>query len=159
MSKCEINIQKNGANFEIRVKGIIDEDMDFAPFSLADAKQLDFYLADIKSINSCGIREWIKWLNTASNQSLTHYHECPKIIVDQINMVQGFLPAAAKVKSFFVPYYNDDSGTEKNILFRFGHEFTDSGVTAPAEVKDESGAVMEMDVVESKYFKFLKSKT
>ncbi|MNL21183.1 hypothetical protein D3C87_1424610 [compost metagenome] len=112
-------------------------------------------LEGVKSINSCGIREWIKWMGTASGAQIV-FKNCPKVIVDQINMVDGFLPANGRVSSFFVPYYNDDSGTEKNVLFTFGKEFTESGVTPPAGIKDEDGNEMEMDVIESKYFKFLK---
>jgi hypothetical protein len=41
------------------------------------------------------------------------------------------------------------------ILFRDGQEFKGNEIFPPAEVKDESGEVMEMDVIEAKYFKFL----
>ena len=41
-------------------------------------------------------------------------------------------------------------------MFTYGKEYTEDGVKPPAGVKDDSGAPMEMDVVESKYFKFLK---
>jgi hypothetical protein len=71
-------------------------------------------------------------------------------------MVQGFLPASGRVNSFYVPFYNDDSGAEKSVLFRNGQEFTDTGLGTIPEVKDEEGNAMEMDVVEAKYFKFLK---
>jgi hypothetical protein len=53
-----------------------------------------------------------------------------------------------------VPYYNEKAGTEKNVLYIFGKEFTDYVKSLPT-VKDESGEVMELDVVESSYFKFL----
>jgi hypothetical protein len=155
MSKYEIKIEKAGQNFKAQVAGVIDEDVDFTTYSLAGATQIDFYLGNIKSINSCGIREWIKWVGTAGN-AVINYFECPKIIVDQINMVQGFLPVTGHVKSFYVPYYNDDSGSEKNILFTHGKEFTDTTLTPPAAIKDDEGNAMEMDVVEAKYFKFIK---
>lgn len=155
MSKYEIKVEKTSAGSKVTVNGVIDEDVDFNPYNLGGSSHIEFHLGGVKSINSCGIREWIKWIETAGGAPV-QYHECPKIIVDQINMVQGFLPAQGKVQSFYVPYYNDDSGSEKNVLFRYGQEFTDSGVTPPAGVKDEKGAEMEMDVVEAKYFKFLK---
>ncbi len=155
MGKFEIKIEKAGAAFTVQVIGVIDEDVDFNSYSLAGATSLELNLEAVKSINSCGIREWIKWIGTAGTAQVT-YLLCPKIIVDQINMVQGFLPANGKVKSFFVPYYCDESGEEKNILFTHGKEYTDSTVTPPAAVKDDSGNEMEMDVVEAKYFKFIK---
>jgi len=155
MSKFDVKINKAGDNLDVVMSGTIDEDADFTQFSLAGATQIEIAMTDLKSINSCGIREWIKWLSTAPAASIT-FNLCPKVIVDQINMVDGFLPSNAKVKSFFVPYYHDDSGSEKNVLFRYGQEFTESGVNPPVEVKDEDGNPMEMDVIESKYFKFIK---
>lgn len=155
MSKYDIKVDKASGQAKVTVKGVIDEDADFVPHSLDGLKHVDMHLGDVKSINSCGIREWIKWIGTAGPATI-HYHECPKLIVDQINMVQGFLPAAGKVMSFYVPYFNEDSGSEKNILFSYGKEFSEGSVKAPAGVVDDSGQPMEMDVVESKYFKFLK---
>ena len=155
MGKYEIKIEKAGTTFKVKVIGIIDEDVDFNSQSLAGATAVELNLESIKSINSCGIREWIKWIGTAGGASVS-YSLCPKIIVDQINMVQGFLPAAGKVQSFYVPYYNDESGSEKNVLFTYGKEFKENSVQPPADVKDESGKPMEMDVVEAKYFKFIK---
>lgn len=155
MGKLDVKVDKNSGTININMAGTIDEDVDFTQFSLGEAQQIDLELSGIKSINSCGIREWIKWMATNKNAKI-NFNQCPKVIVDQINMVDGFLPQNAKVSSFFVPYYNDDSGAEKNILFRFGTEFTDSSVNPPAAVKDESGNDMEMDIIESKYFKFIK---
>lgn len=155
MGKFEIKVEKGGDAWKIDLAGVIDEDADFNPHSLNGAPAVRLELGNIKSINSCGIREWIKWVGTAGTAPV-EYHHCPKIIVDQINMVQGFLPTTGKVLSFYVPYYSDDSGTEKNVLFTHGKEFSEKGLEAPPEIKDESGNPMEMDVVEAKYFKFLK---
>jgi hypothetical protein len=72
-------------------------------------------------------------------------------------MVQGFLPATGRVLSFYVPYYSEETGNEKLVLFRYGHEFTDQGMqNVPEIIKDDDGSEMEIDVVDSKYFKFIK---
>lgn len=148
-------MNKAGEKLNVVMAGSIDEDADFTQLNLTGASQIEIDMGGLKSINSCGIREWIKWMGTAPSANIS-FNQCPKVIVDQINMVDGFLPGNAKVHSFFVPYYNDDSGVEKNVLFRLGTEFGENSVTPPAEVKDEEGNVMEMDVIESKYFKFIK---
>lgn len=155
MGKLDVKMDKTPEKLVVRMAGTIDEDVDFSQFNLAGSPAIDVELSGLKSINSCGIREWIKWMGTASGAQIS-FSNCPKVIVDQINMVDGFLPATGKVNSFYVPYYNDDAGSEKNVLFRYGTEFTDSSVTPPASVKDEEGNDMEMDVIESKYFKFIK---
>lgn len=150
----DVKINKDGNKLVVDLQGVIDEDADFSQVKIADAPTVELRMEALKSINSCGIREWIKWVGTASNAQIV-YSQCPKVIVDQINMVEGFLPANGKVESFYVPYYNDDSGSEKNVLFTRGKEFDDSSVNPPASVKDEDGNEMEMDVIESKYFKFI----
>lgn len=155
MSKFELKMQPAGEELKVTISGIIDEDVDFSTYKLGSSKKVEIDFKNVKSINSCGIREWIKWLAPAKASQLS-FINCPKIIIDQINMVDGFLPSNGKVLSFFVPYYNDENGSEKNVLYRYGHEFTDGSVTPPAKVQDDSGAEMEMDVIESKYFKFIK---
>ena len=155
MGKLDIKIDKNSEIMNIQMAGTIDEDVDFTQMSLGEAQVIDLELSGIKSINSCGIREWIKWMATNKNAKIK-FIQCPKVIVDQINMVDGFLPQNGKVSSFFVPYYNDDTGSEKNILFSYGTEFTDGNVNPPPAIKDEQGNDMEMDIIESKYFKFIK---
>lgn len=155
MAKHEVKIEKSGTQYSVSVFGVIDEDVDFNNYSLAGATRIDLKLGNIKSINSCGIREWIKWIGTAGSAQV-NYIECPKIIVDQINMVQGFLPTNGKIESFYVPYYNDESGSEKIVLFTLGKEYTETSLTPPTDIKDADGNPMEMDVVEAKYFKFIK---
>lgn len=155
MGKLEVKMNKANEKLSVQMSGTIDEDVDFQQYNLGGSQVVDLDLKGILSINSCGIREWIKWVSTGSGAKII-YSNCPKVIVDQINMVDGFLPANATVSSFFVPYYNESSGSEKNILFRNGHEFKDGQLLPPAEVKDETGEAMEMDVIESKYFKFIK---
>ncbi len=155
MAKFELQIDKKGLDWKIKMAGTIDEDVDFGQYALNGAGNIELFLAEVKSINSCGIREWIKWIGTAGSVPVS-YIECPKIIVDQINMVQGFLPNQGRVVSFFVPYYSEESGSEKSVLFTAGKEYKESGEIKVPQVKDDEGHEMEMDVVEAKYFKFLK---
>jgi hypothetical protein len=154
MGKFECKMDKNGTSYSVILSGVIDEDADFAPHSLAGASEVVVNCDGIKSINSCGIREWINWISTAKGAVV--YDRCPKIIVDQVNMVQGFLPLSGKVSSFYVPYYSEESNEEKVVLFREGQEFTAEGDLQPPSVTDSKGSEMEMDVIEAKYFKFLK---
>lgn len=155
MSKFEFKTEVNGEDLKAKLIGVIDEDVDFSQYNLSAYKKIDLDLSNIKSINSCGIREWILWMATTKNASVV-FNECPKIIVDQINMVQGFLPANGRVQSFYVPYYSEESDEEKNILFTHGKEFDDTSVKAPTDVVCSKGTPMEMDVLEARYFKFIK---
>jgi len=155
MGQFKAEKNQSGGELVIRLIGHIDEDATFNGLGLDGASKITLELEGVSAINSCGIREWIKWVRTAPDSAEVVYKKCPKVIVDQINMVSGFLPNNGKVESFFVPYYADASGAEKMVLFSEGKEFKGQEVFPPGEVKDESGEVMEMDVIEAKYFKFL----
>lgn len=149
--------QQSGSDVIVTLGGHIDEDAQFTALDLSGAAgKVVVDIEGVTAINSCGIREWVKWIRTAPNTSQVVFKKCPKVIVDQINMVTGFLPENGKVESFYVPYYSDSSGNEKMVLFEEGKQFNGGEVKPPDEVKDESGEVMEMDVIEAKYFKFLK---
>lgn len=155
MSKCELILKNENNKAVVSIAGVIDEDMNFSSYSLGPYKEIEINLKNVKSINSCGIREWIKWLGT-SKQATIHFLECPKIIIDQVNMVQGFLPENGRIISFYVPYFSDELDLEKNILYSYGKEFTEEGVLNLEKITDENGNELEIDVVESKYFRFLK---
>ncbi len=148
---------QEGGNVVLEVTGNIDEDSNFQPPDVGGAASVILDLDKVTAINSVGIREWIKWVKTMPAAAKLSVRRCPKIIVDQINMVAGFLPPGTTVESFYVPYYADGSGEEKMVLFNNGTEFKNGEIFAPAEVKDGSGEAMEMDVIEAKYFKFLKN--
>jgi hypothetical protein len=155
MDQFKAEKQQGTEGLTVKLSGHIDEDATFNGLELTSANQVVLELEGVTAINSCGIREWIKWIRTAPNGAKIVYKKCPKVIVDQINMVAGFLPDNGKVESFFVPYYSDESGNEKMILFQEGKEFKGTEVFPPQQIKDESGSEMEMDVIEAKYFKFL----
>lgn len=155
MGQFKFEVKGGPPKVGLNLAGNIDEDTDFSQINLAGSSEVEIDLEKVKSINSCGIREWIKWLGTVP-QAKFYFSNCPKVIVDQINLVDGFLPKTSKVVSFYVPYYNDDEGSEKNVLFKYGAEFTEGQVKPPAKVQDEAGNEMEMDVIEAKYFAFIK---
>ena len=156
MSNLVINSKEEAGSLILSFEGQVDEDSSFDGGNIAGAANIIIDLEKVSAINSCGIREWIKWIEGAAGAEKITYKNCPKVIVDQINMVAGFLPTNGFVESFYVPYYSEDSGEEKMVLFSHGAEFSGSEVNPPANITDSDGVEMEMDIIESKYFKFLK---
>lgn len=157
MSKFSMNSSQPEAGvLRIEITGQLDEDAIFEEQSLGAADKIVIDLEKVKSINSCGIREWIKWIRSAKTDVPIELFNCPKVVVDQINMVAGFLPDNGVVRSFYVPFFCEDSGTEKMVLFEKDKQFDDTGLKSIEVVKDDEGNEMEMDVIEAKYFKFLK---
>lgn len=157
MGNFKAELINNGSIDLLKLEGHIDEDANLETIPKSKAQEIEIDFQKVTAINSCGIREWIKWLKTIPLTIKVSYIHCPKIIVDQVNMVAGFIPENGTIKSFYVPYYAESSDREKMILFTEGKEFKGSDVNPPKIIKDEqTGEEMEMDVIESKYFKFLK---
>ena len=151
MSRCEI--QKNGTGYLL--SGSIDETFGLATGALPVVGDAAFNLKGLKSINSTGIREWIKLMQKMKAVKIS-FLECPKVFIDQVNMVQGFAPDNSKIMSFYVPYFNETNETEKNVLLIHGEHYGDGKIKSLPKVVDDKGVEMELDVVEAKYFKFIK---
>ena len=85
------------------------------------------------------------------------FSNCPKIFIDQVNMVSGFVPASSQFISFYVPYFNEDLDKEALVLYKLGENFTTNTVQVQDHYKDAQGHLFELDVVKSKYFKFIQT--
>lgn len=153
MATTEIKSQVQNGILQIEIGGAIDEKFATHIATIPEANEISINLKNLKIINSTGIREWIKFMQKRSKSKIS-FTECPKIFIDQVNMVQGFVPAADNILSFYVPYYNEDNDSEKSILFSKGKEYANKKINLP-KVMDDSGQEMEIDVVEGKYFKFI----
>lgn len=108
--------------------------------------------------NSTGIRDWIQWIAPLADKRNVKIflYTCPETVIYLINMVSDFSPRNAEVNSFYVPFFSDKTSETKRVLLRRGTDFTGDKVKLP-EVLDQNGTIMQIDVIEKKYFKFLKS--
>ena len=114
-------------------------------------------LKDIKGINSLGTRNFRNWIHSVECQRLRLRH-CPRVFVNQMNLVDGFLPAKAEVESFFVTYFSEATSEETDVLFTKFLEYKQvSGATKISfpDVRDSQGNKMILDVIEDQYFRFL----
>ena len=128
MSGFRLNKSQEGDLLKISIDGHIDEESAFEEMTLDGISTIQIDLEKVSAINSVGIREWIKWSKSLAGVSAIEILHCPKVVVDQVNMVAGFLPPNAKVQSFYVPYYSEDSGEEEMVLFKRGEHFDENGV-------------------------------
>ncbi len=163
MATFSVQQKVNGPELDLALSGTIDEDVQFPALSLAGIKQVVFDLKDVKSINSVGIREWLNWMKPISEQCQITMKNCPKTLVFQFNMVEGFLPKGAVVSSLYVPFFCEKCDKEENILFNFGKEFKIEGGALKLDydikafnVCKEPDCELSMDVTEAKYFHFVK---
>ena len=164
MSSLKTEQKNENGSLVLSLTGAIDEDTEFAAVDTSSASAIIVDLNGVKSINSVGIREWLNWIRPLAEQKPLTLRNCPKSIVFQLNMVEGFLPKGGKVASFYVPYYCEKCDKESNILFNLGKEVSvDAGqvkvnfaISGSATGCAETPCQMEMDAAEAKYFQFLK---
>lgn len=164
MSEFKYSQKVEGTNLILAFEGTIDEDVVFPVVDVAGQSQVTIDLMGIKTINSVGIREWLNWIKPLSESSSIVLMNCPKAMVFQFNMVEGFLPARSTVASFYVPFYCEKCDREDNVLFKVGEDVTvaDGGeLKISVDAKSRIGCAeapceTEMDVTEAKYFQFLK---
>jgi hypothetical protein len=145
----------------LKFVGGIDEDAVFPSFN-DFSSEVFIDLNGVSAINSVGIRSWIRWFAEYSSNQF-HFINCPKALVMQINMVEGFLPDGASVLSMQVPFYCEDCDEEKDVMLTVGKEIVVSGdqVNLNLDLRQVcgEGCQPELDVNEAKYFRFLVHKT
>ncbi len=155
----------NGDSIVLTFEGTIDEDVQFPPVDLSGHSKITIDLQAVKAINSVGIREWLNWIRPIADKAVIELINCPKALVFQFNMVEGFLPKNAHVHSFYVPFFCEKCDREDNVLFTVGHEVSVKAGNVAIQFdakksdlckKGEDDCEVEMDVTESKYFQFLK---
>ena len=153
--KFQASVQHRGDMSYVKLGGVIDEDNELG--DLVDkipSGTAVIDLGEIERINSCGVRDWVNWLNKLEgNGTRSVLVECSPAIVAQINLVNNFTGSGV-VKSFYVPYFCPECDEEKVLLV----EATDMG-PAPHEPPtcrcDECDLVMDFDDMPDSYFAFL----
>lgn len=154
MQNTLVKATNNAGKTQIEIIGSIDENFNQFTKDIPKAGEVEISLQSLKSINSTGIREWIKLMQSIPGAQIS-FTNCPKIFIDQVNMVSGFIPASSKVLSFYVPYYNEDLDKEALVLYKLGENYTANSVQVQDHHKDAQGNMFELDVVKAKYFKFI----
>ena len=152
MSSLKLEITHKGSDTLIELSGHINEDSDLSAMKELAGENLTLDLSGITLINSCGIRDWIEFQKENFKFSTVKYQKCPQVIIEQMNIVAGFIHPEGIIESFFAPYYNESSDQEVKLLLT-PSEVIDG--KAPFK-KDDTGVDLEFDDIEAQYFNFLK---
>lgn len=149
--KLNISTRISGDEVYITLDGTIDEDANFDKIKSLALKKYIFDFNNVVMINSCGIREWIKYLKEIESATIV-YQNCPQIIIEQVNMVHGFIRKGVTVESFYAPYFCEQCDTPKKILLK-DSEIVNS--KPPVKHCNTCKEELEFDAIEKQYFSFL----
>lgn len=98
--------------------GSLDEDADLPKKVDADQwSYIQFNFDKVDFLNSSGIKKWMFLIESlGSNQNLKiEFHNCKPFVIEQLNLILGFLPENGEVKSLFIPLYCNKCGLSFNI--------------------------------------------
>jgi DNA-directed RNA polymerase subunit RPC12/RpoP/anti-anti-sigma regulatory factor len=153
VKRLTLNKQILQDRLNVELIGSIDEDADFKELLGLEQKHITFDFNQVNMINSCGIREWIRFLEKVPVACTISYTNCPQIIIEQMNMVHGFVRKGAIIESFYAPYYCEKCSKESKV-----HVITEQVKNRKAPKVDcpHCGAEdMDFDAIEGQYFSFL----
>ena len=154
-SKFIPTLQTGNGYTHLKLKGILDEDnLLINLLSQIQGKLLLIDMSEIERINSCGVRDWVNWLNQVQALGMTVVLlRCSPTVVSQANMVANFA-ADAFIHSFYAPYVHPDTGEEQCKLILTEDIRNLKPVKAP-RFHDEKGVELEFDEFEDSYFAFI----
>jgi anti-anti-sigma regulatory factor len=135
--------------------GEIDENSDFAELRRRLKGAVVFHLADVRRINSCGVREWVNFVRDLPSVTDLTFTHCSPAIVTQLNMIYNFRGQAG-VRSFFAPYICESCNEEEEKLLDVQSQFPNGAVgTVPDFECEQCGESMEFDDLPERYLSFL----
>jgi hypothetical protein len=152
----KVSENRGADHLELVLSGAIDEDASLPGVDFAGVGSVVLNFDDVNHINSCGIRDWVVWVRQIPEGSSVEFIKCRSMVVDQINMIEGFIGKGSVVASFYIPYFCEECDEITNKLVSRGAEYNGTDLNIEEELKCEHcGAEAEIDVIEAKYFKFL----
>lgn len=152
--KFDVELTINNGVASVKLAGRMDEDMDLEKIKAVSEPQVNFDFKEVESINSCGIRDWINFLGEIPKSHGIIYKNCPQVIIEQMNMVKGFLPSNSKIESFFAPFFCEACEHEEKILLT-PEQINDKKAPHDISCPKCSSVGMDFDAIAAQYFHFL----
>jgi hypothetical protein len=152
----KVDIKKTGNDTTLIFAGPLDENCQLPDMSKGYQGRLIIDLGGLTALNSLGCRKWVLWIKEITSKNGGFLRNCSPNVINQINVLSGFVPELMKVESFYVPYACEKCGHEERILLTRGQEFGPKKISVADKMPcHKCGGTMEMDVVKDRYFNFV----
>jgi anti-anti-sigma regulatory factor len=111
--------EKRGTDVVVALNGDITE---YAPWdkliAQIDTPAVVFDLGDVKRINSCGVRDWLRMIRLLESKGVAIVLDrCSVPIVHSLTMISGF-EGNGRIRSLFVPYYCEVCNVDSRRLYQ-----------------------------------------
>ncbi len=138
----------------VTVSGVIDENSDLGPLARLGDRPVRVNLRGVRRINSYGVRTWIDAIRAIPATTQLLFVHAPPPVVDQCNMVSGFLGHGA-LESFYAPMTCAECDEQIDQLFET-EACRANGGRLPATPCPRCGRGMEVDDLEEQYLLFVR---
>lgn len=159
--KIEVEFARGGA--VVRPQGTFDEDINFQSVQELIARQrpalqfLEFDLGHITHMSSCGVREWLIFMERIPQALPTRFVNVCERFVEQANMIPNMFGKRSQVLSFQAPYFcGSCQKTEMVLLIPQEVQFVGDEALVPKPKCSGCRSGMEFDSVPDEYFGFVR---
>ncbi len=150
-----ITVNQQGDVATYTFEGEMTERFDFKKIEITKCKEVIFNMSQIRSFNSCGIREWVFFMKELEEVDSLSFEECSVSTIDQFNMVPATLGVGI-VNSFYAPYYCEKEDKPLERLIHIDSSANDLSQGQAPILKCESCSMeLIFDAIEESYFMFI----
>lgn len=146
------SVSRSATGCQVRLTGKMSEDTDFTSLLEQVDGPLAIDLGEVRGINSCGVREWVRFVTALDQrrQPLS-LERCPPCFVRNMCEISNFV-GSAEVQSIYLPYFCPRCESTRLRLAPVNAQL----VAVAAESQPCScGGAMTFDDVPELYFAFL----
>jgi anti-anti-sigma regulatory factor len=150
--KLRWEIVRDGQQQVVLLRGPLNENSQLDELAAQLIGSAVFDLENVERINSCGVREWILFMEQVAQTGQHTLRRCSSCVVGQLNMIYNFIGKACAVESVMAPFLCSACGCEQLAEVRIAR----GAVQMPQPACGQCGQAMQFDEVEEKYFFFTK---
>lgn len=153
-SQFQIDVHEQAGKLLLTISGVIDENADLSPLQDLKSSNVEVNLKGVRRINSFGVRSWIDAIRQIPDATRLIFVQCPSPVVDQCNMVTGFLGHGV-LQSFYAPMTCEECDEQLDQLFET-EKCRELGGKLPSTPCPRCSRDMEVDDLEEQYLLFVR---
>lgn len=163
-SKLRLEMETDGVSVIVRPVGTIDEDVNFSVVldslsRLGSAlKLIQFDMSMITQMNSCGVREWLLFMERLPQNVRVVFLNANEIFIEQANMISNVLgKKGTQLVEFQAPYHCSQCNADYVMLIKPSQVKFEDGIPQPPAFKcAKCSTALNFDSIEEEYFGFIK---